>query len=400
MLSPVLRRLATALCTDDRKIRIRLQTWWLTAGVYIGGAIVMTALVDIRYVAAWSVFVACGLGLFHFAMRSGWSDTLADPSMSQQQIVFGTVAVMGGYALTGEARSCVLYPLIVIFSFGAFAVPWRRMVELTAFALLALACTMFAMHTLKPGYYSTVVDLSNFLICLLSLPTMSTVAVLLGRLRERLSAQRAELLAALERIQDLATRDDLTGLPNRRHGQQLLEQEAQRNARAEQPFSIALIDLDHFKSINDQHGHAGGDAVLRHFAQEARDCARQIDVLARWGGEEFLLLMPNTGEAAALAAMERLRLQIEQSKTPYAGAQVRVTCSAGVVEHHPSQTVAETLLRADRALYHAKDAGRNRIVLSPRPQPGEQGRGHAGTPLPAAAAQHAAPSDDYSPTIA
>jgi diguanylate cyclase (GGDEF)-like protein len=390
MLSSLARTLATVLWTDDRKIRIRLQHWSLTALIYFGGAGVMSQLIDSRIVALWVGCVVLGLGTFHWAMRCGWSSRLADPSMSQPQIVFGIFAVMTGYAVTGEARSSVLFPLIVILAFGAFAVPWRRMTELTMFMLLALGCTMLAMHMLAPGRFSRVIDVSNFLVCCLSLPVTSTVAVLLGRLRDRLQQQRGELRAALARIQDLATRDELTGLANRRHAHERLELEGQRQARGGPPFAVALIDLDHFKVVNDEHGHAGGDAVLRRFAEEAASCAREIDLVARWGGEEFLLVLPNTTEAAALAAMERLRLNIEQAHADYAGATLRVTCSAGVAEHCAEQSVTQTLLRADRALYRAKADGRNRIALAPRDRAPEEGR----------LAAEAGARCGYSPTIA
>jgi diguanylate cyclase (GGDEF)-like protein len=395
MLSSLLRALATALWTDDRKIRIRLQQWSLTAAIYIGGAGVMSLFVDSRLVALWLGVVLIGLGTFHAAMRSGWSGRLADPSLSQPQIVFSTFAVMSGYAVVGEARSSVLFPLIVILAFGAFSVPWRRMAVFTLFMLLSLACTMLAMHAMAPGRFSTAIDLSNFLICAFVLPVTSTVAVLLGRMRERLQQQRAELRVALARIQDLATRDDLTGLANRRCAQERLELEGQRQARGGPPFAIALIDLDHFKALNDGHGHAGGDAVLRRFAEEALRCAREIDLVARWGGEEFLLVMPHTGETAAMAAVERLRLHIEQACTHYGGATLAVTFSAGVAEHCPAQSIAQSLLRADRALYRAKAEGRNRIALAARDRAHEEGR-LANEPASAAAARAAG----YSPTIA
>jgi diguanylate cyclase (GGDEF)-like protein len=388
MFSSLPRALATALWTDDRKIRIRLQQWSLTALVYVGGASVMTLFVDLGVVALWLAFVLAGLGGFHFALRTGWSGSLADPSMSQPQIAFGTFAVMWGYAVTGEARSCVLFPLIVILAFGGFSVPWRRMADFTLFMLLALACTMLAMHALAPGRYSSVVEISNFLVCLFVLPVTSTVAVLLGRLHERLHRQRTELRAALARIQDLATRDDLTGLANRRHAQERLELEAQRHARGGPPFAIALLDLDHFKMLNDEHGHAAGDAVLRRFAEEARSCAREIDLAARWGGEEFLLVMPNTTEAAALAATERLRVHLEEAVADYGGTALRVTCSAGVAEHCMGQVIAQTVLRADRALYRAKAEGRNRIALASRDRAHEDARPAAPKP------------PGYSPTIA
>ena len=303
---------------------------------------------------------------------------------------------MAAYAMAGEGkRSAVLFPLVLMLAIGAFAVPWRRMVELTVFMLIALAGTILALHAWQPGRHATVVDAANFLVCVFVLPATSFVAVALGQLRERLHRQRTELRSALARIQALATLDDLTGLANRRHAQEILDMEVQRVARGGAVFAVALIDLDHFKSVNDVHGHAAGDAVLRHFAQEAPSCAREVDLVARWGGEEFLMLMPNPGEAAALAATERLRRHVEQSQLAHHGATLRVTCSAGVAEHGATQTLAQTMLRCDRALYRAKDTGRNRVAPGSNECALEERARHGRARRP----RHG-PEPDHSPTIA
>jgi diguanylate cyclase (GGDEF)-like protein len=368
--SPLLRRFATLLWTDEPRTRIRLQQWSLTVAIYVLGAGAMTLFARMGVtsgaaIVAWLACVLPGLAVFHALIRTQWSRKLADPSMSQSQIVFGIFAVCGGYPQCGEARSAVMFPLMLILTFGAFSVPWQRMVALTLFALAATGATMLAMHALRPGAYAPVIDLSNFLVGAIVLPAVTAVAVLLGRLRERLHRQRSELKAALARIQDLAIRDELTGLANRRHAQQLLAYEANRNEHAAQPFAVALIDLDHFKRLNDCHGHAGGDEVLRRFADEARASVCGFELVARWGGEEFLLLMPGATAAVALATTDRLRARIEDVHMPRDGGVLRFTCSAGVAEHVPGQTVAQTLSRADEALYRAKAAGRNRVELAP-----------------------------------
>ena len=370
MESSLLRRFAAWLWTEEPRTRIRLQQWSLTVAIYVLGAGAMATFVRIGVTSSTTILVwlACvlpGLAVFHVLIRTQWSHRLADPSMSEAQIVFGILAVIGGYPQCGEARSAVMFPLILILIFGAFSVPWKRMVALTLFALAASGATMLAMHALRPGHWSTVIDLSNFLVCAIVLPAVSAVAVLLGKLRERLHRQRSELKAALARIQDLATRDELTGLANRRHAQQLLAYEVSRNEHAAQPFAVALIDLDHFKRLNDCHGHAGGDEVLRRFADEARASVCGFELVARWGGEEFLLLMPGASAAVALATTERMRARIDGVRIARDGGTLRFTCSAGVAEHVPGQTAAQTLSRADEALYRAKGAGRNRVELAP-----------------------------------
>ncbi|SEP11241.1 GGDEF domain-containing protein [Aquisalimonas asiatica] len=169
---------------------------------------------------------------------------------------------------------------------------------------------------------------------------------------------------ALER---LTVTDSLTGLPNRRAMVQRMEQTlslAQRNGR---PVSLALIDADHFKTINDQDGHPVGDAVLRALAQHLGQQVRQTDLLARIGGEEFGLLMPETDEHGAHELCERLRDSVESLPLPVIRSGPTLTVSIGVATGHPDRGINfNTLyLKADQALYAAKHAGRNRVVSQP-----------------------------------
>lgn len=133
---------------------------------------------------------------------------------------------------------------------------------------------------------------------------------------------------------------------------------------------IALLDVDHFKAVNDTHGHAAGDRVLQAFAQAVRRCVRDGDVISRWGGEEFVLMLCNTPPEAARALLERVReavaaLSVPADRGDGAGASaghLRITVSIGFALHRPRHPIEETLERADRALYAAKQGGRNRTV--------------------------------------
>ncbi len=367
--SPTLRRLAAAFLTDEPKTRIRLRHWGLIYAIYLAagamfGVVVRFGVLEPWALACWFALLSVGQLAIFAAIRSGWSRCLADPSMTIAQILLGIVAVTFGYAVSGDARSATLLPLMLLLVFGAFTVSWRGIAALTALALCVLAATMLAMHALHPGRYADVVDLSNFLVCIVLLPATSAVAMIFGSFRERLRHERKQLEAALGRIQDLATRDELTGLPNRRQAQELLAAEAQRQRRSGKTFAVALIDLDHFKHINDRHGHAGGDEALRRFAREARDELREIDTIARWGGEEFLVLMPDVDGAAATSAMNRLRLRIMALSLAHERGEIRFTFSAGVAAHDGRGGVAETVSRADEACYRAKADGRNRVDLA------------------------------------
>lgn len=160
----------------------------------------------------------------------------------------------------------------------------------------------------------------------------------------------------------LATTDALTGLDNRRHFLDLLEQELARIHRFAEPAALLMLDLDHFKNINDQHGHAAGDAVLKAFAQVVTDSLRKTDRAGRLGGEEFAILLPGTHADAAQAFAERLRSSVETLPIAFENRTLCITVSIGVTGLGP-EDVEATLRRGDRALYLAKECGRNRVEL-------------------------------------
>lgn len=174
-----------------------------------------------------------------------------------------------------------------------------------------------------------------------------------------LSATNEELQHSLQAAEICATRDQLTGLLNRRAFNRRLEESIARSGRAAAPFSLLLLDLDHFKAINDRHGHPVGDLVLQDFAHLLASRQRATDVLARWGGEEFALIAEGTDLAAARGFAEELRSLV--AAHPFPGEET-LTVSCGVVEFSPGETGSHLVSRADTALYRAKNAGRNRVA--------------------------------------
>jgi diguanylate cyclase (GGDEF)-like protein/PAS domain S-box-containing protein len=175
-----------------------------------------------------------------------------------------------------------------------------------------------------------------------------------------------ERKAAEARLERLARTDALTGVANRSHLFACATAEIRRAARYRRPLSVLMVDLDHFKRVNDEFGHAVGDAVLAEFAQFCVRLLRADDVIARYGGEEFVALLPETDGQGALAVAERLREAAAQIRIAPAPASRRVTVSIGVASLLPGEAAIETVLaRADEALYDAKAAGRDRIVMAP-----------------------------------
>ncbi len=167
------------------------------------------------------------------------------------------------------------------------------------------------------------------------------------------------------RIVALATTDTLTRLPNRRGFDILANQALQEAVREQKPLATLVIDLDNFKTLNDTHGHLAGDDVLRGFAANLRGCLRQADIICRWGGEEFIVLLKDTNPAAAQLIAEKVRLLAEQSRYAVGDQVLQVNTSIGLTELAPGDTLHTLLSRADRALYRAKQSGRNRVCIEP-----------------------------------
>ncbi len=183
-------------------------------------------------------------------------------------------------------------------------------------------------------------------------------------LEQRVSERTRELEDANQRLAEVSRTDALTGLPNRRGFLDVVDHELKRSARSGDPCSVVMLDLDHFKEINDRHGHAAGDAVLQAAASRLRGVLRATDVVARWGGEEFIALLPATATEAALAVAEKARRALAASAFEHDGAARTITASFGVAPHEHGQPFDVTVAAADRALYRAKESGRDRVMLA------------------------------------
>ncbi len=184
------------------------------------------------------------------------------------------------------------------------------------------------------------------------------------KLQDELDRKNRELERANEQLRQLSVTDGLTGLYNHRHVHQLLHDEHERSKRTGEPIAVVMLDLDRFKQLNDTHGHPTGDIVLAQTARILEETAREVDMIGRYGGEEFIAILPGADETAAALFAERVRSTVERHEYRDGDKRIRMTVSAGVASAKGGKlTRPDDLIRqADRALYRAKDLGRNRVV--------------------------------------
>jgi two-component system cell cycle response regulator len=182
----------------------------------------------------------------------------------------------------------------------------------------------------------------------------------------KLRKLQAELVRTNSELQRLTQTDHLTDVANRRHLAERLEEEYLRARRYDRPLSVGLLDIDHFKRLNDAHGHPAGDHALIEVAKLIKHTLRCHDFVARYGGEEFAMLLPETGADRAIMALERLRSAIERADIRYAGQRLAVTVSLGMASfpHELVSKASDFITLADAALYDAKRSGRNRVVAA------------------------------------
>ena len=359
------QRIADWLFSSDPRRRIRLAQTGLAlllVTVCCGamGFAVWAGFARPVPAALWALASLGGIGGAFIAIRAGWSERLRDPSLTLAQIVWSVACCAAGYVIAGPMRGAVFPILMVVLMFGMFGLRSHQVRYVSAYAVLLFGLTMSMAAWLDPQTFAPLVELGHFIMVAAMVPTVSVLATRLAWLRQ----QRRDLASALERVRDLSRHDELTGLPNRRHMLELIDNAQDRAARSGAPFCLAVIDIDHFKQVNDEHGHAAGDEVLRVFSREALAAVRTIDVLGRWGGEEFVLLMSDVKLPFAQQAVERVRSHIESMVDFGGGAALNITLSAGVAEHSIGEPGTVTLQRADTALYRAKEEGRNRVVCA------------------------------------
>jgi len=351
----------------EPKLRHRMAQQLLSFGLVLANSLMLgyAVLLARTPLGWWLLWVGVALAVqlsISLAVRLGWTARLADPSLASTQIGLMLLLGAAAYPLSGQLRGLVVPMMMLTLAFGLFAPSGQAMLRLNALGLALILAAMGFDFWVWPGRAQPAETMGHALFAMVCFPGLGLLLLRMARLRERQREQRQALNEALTRINRLATRDDLTGLYNRRHGKHVLQQALQRQKRKPTGLLAVLLDLDHFKKINDTKGHAAGDAVLRCFAKALHQSLRKGDTAVRWGGEEFVVLLEPTASEGLLAWVARLKLAIERQPLVTERPELRFTFSGGAAFWRPGESLEHWLERADAALYRAKAEGRDRIV--------------------------------------
>ena len=341
--------------------------------VMIGASYVIDAGVLLLYAQAGSIplmiapaYAASGLTLVIFSIllsEFGFNERFKDHYLvAPQATVFMLIALAFTY-LAPEVGGMFLGTLFIVFSFSSLrSTPAQTMMMWTAMTIGLAGLFLLTDKPIAMPHGSYLERLATLLVFILTIGRCMFIGIFSNSLKQSLYRSGLKLKEAYKRIEELAELDELTGSYNRRCIMRMLDEEIARAGRNGAPCSIALIDLDWFKRINDAFGHPTGDEVLRTFAITMFANIRGIDRFGRYGGEEFLLVLPDMSTDNAARTLDRLRAIIADLDWSAFSPDMIVTISAGVATLNPEETPDTFLARADSALYAAKAQGRNRIA--------------------------------------
>jgi diguanylate cyclase (GGDEF)-like protein len=346
-------------------------SWLVVAVIHLGG---YTDAVQLSQVVLHGLIVVLGdtLGIclvvpLFFAFRSPepHAQDLARPAFTLSALLLTLGLCWLAFVHLPQSRYLIL-PLLLFFAFcsglrGLSAA--LLIISISSAAATSRGYGPFVERTSAMSYATLV----SFLLCLL--PPFHYIQAVMRELRthrnkleSRVRERTRELESANRRLREIANTDELTGVRSRRRLLEIGEREVERALRYGRPLALLALDIDHFKRINDGYGHAVGDEVLRELTRELQSRLRQGDRLGRMGGEEFEILLPETGLPEAVRTAEKLRAGISASEIETSAGRLRITVSFGVAALGPGEGLDQALRRADKALYKAKQAGRNRVV--------------------------------------
>jgi diguanylate cyclase (GGDEF)-like protein len=333
-----------------------LDTGILAIYAYAG---IAAPMIPAGYAAAGLLSVAGYVAL----SEVGLNDRFRDHYLVAPQSAVSMIIMLTFTYNAPQVGVVFLCSLFTVFGFGALrSAPQQTAAIWTVMALGLAGVFLLTDKTISMPMDGPIERFATMLVFVLNIGRCMFLGIFSSGLSQSLYKSGLQLKEAYKRIEELAELDELTGSFNRRCIMRHLDEEIERARKTPKPCSIALIDLDWFKRINDAHGHPIGDEVLRTFAITIFANIRNLDHFGRYGGEEFLLLLPGTGGEAAARILDRLRMIVADLDWSAFSPGMHVTISAGVAALRDNDTADTFLARADNALYSAKARGRNRVA--------------------------------------
>ena len=354
---------------DDPKQVLRLRRFFETLVIYILNISIayfayLAGIMDLQALYGfWIITLAINI-ILYIVFRTGLNLWMSDPSLTSIQMCAANLVVMYGLYYIYEIRGFLLSIYILILLFGIFRLYTRQFLFVSAFALLTYGVDIVLLNIFHPQVINSKIECFQWFGMAIVLISVSLIGGKISSLRRELRVSQKKLQSSLTVIREMAIHDDLTGFYNRHHLMDIIDSENNRSVRTGSVFSLVMMDIDKFKSINDTYGHQTGDQVLRTLAAIIRSMLRKTDFCGRYGGEEFLIVLTQTDLQAANVFAERIRECIENSFFPDLGPYSRITVSLGLAEHRIQGNIEKTISRADDALYKAKKRGRNRVECS------------------------------------
>jgi diguanylate cyclase (GGDEF)-like protein len=317
----------------------------------------------LQFIALGCIAVA-GFLAFILAVLMEWNLTFEDPDMSLAHMIWAVSVVIVTTYFVKEMKPVVALSGLAMIVVGANRLTPR---ELTVFAVYSL--TAYALSVVYKSQFESLSWLTEAVVMVAFGLVLVFGPVLyrfeMSMIETILVDKNNELTNALGRIQELAVTDELTGAFNRRHlAEVLARQKAIADRSPDYGFTVCFVDLDFFKRVNDRFGHSTGDCVLRSFAEIAANVLREVDCVARIGGEEFVLVLGGTSQRDAVVVAERINAELSELRVSPLEPRYRITASMGITEYRPPEELEAMIDRADMALYDAKRTGRNKVVIA------------------------------------
>ena len=300
--------------------------------------------------------------VFYVIFKLKLNARVSDPSLTFAQTLAAIALIMFIAFQFDRERSLVLVWCLVVMLFGVFRFKPREFTTTTLFMLAGYALVINLVMYFKPEKVDVLIEWYQWAWLALLLPSFALIGSRISAMRARILRANEELTNALATIQDMATHDSLTGLPNRASLSVTLQHAVAKAHRGKSGLAVFFLDLDNFKSINDTLGHPTGDQLLREIARRVRACIRDSDLVARLGGDEFVVMVETVPDRAGLQLLAEKILAAVSELMQLGGHGVKITASVGIaVFPDDGKDVSALLANADMAMYRAKALGRNRI---------------------------------------